>query len=282
MKKWMVVFLMGMLLSLNVFSKGATDLDRKIFSSYITYIKPWQSSPLDTLLEKTALFFLNAPYVAHTLEIQDEEGLVVNLREFDCTTFVETVIALARTAHSGIPEFDTFLNELQLIRYRGGIVNEYASRLHYTSDWLYDNEKKGILKNLSAGLGGTLEKKTINFMGTHRDAYRQLKDDDALWVEIQKIEGDINKRGGFYYIPKGDIAAVASKIPHMSVVAFTTSVNGLDVTHMGFAFHTGNRLAFIHASSAKNKVVIDQKSLSEYCTGQSSCTGIIVSSLISR
>ncbi|WP_352422335.1 N-acetylmuramoyl-L-alanine amidase-like domain-containing protein [Proteiniphilum sp.] len=253
-----------------------TPEDRQIFDRYIAYIGPWQSAHTDSLLEKTALFFLDTPYVPHTLEMPGEEKLVVNLREFDCTTFVESVIALVRTARSDNPDFDTFLNELQCIRYRGGNLQGYTSRLHYTSDWLYDNEKKGLLKNRSAGLGGIREEKTIDFMTTHRDAYRQLKDDDMLLRQMQVIENNINERNGFYYLSKRSIADKTSIIPHMSVVAFSTSIAGLDVTHMGFTFRKGGRLSFVHASSTRKKVVVDQKNLNDYCAGQSSCTGIIV------
>lgn len=257
-----------------------TPEDRKIFDRYIAYIRPWRLAQTDSLLEKTTAFFLDSPYAAHTLETPGEEVPVINLREFDCTTFVESVIALARTARSGKPDFDTFLGELQHIRYRDGNVQGYVSRLHYTSDWLYDNEKKELLKNSSAGLGGICEKKTINFMTTRRDAYRQLKNDNTLWGEMQAIENNINGRDGFYYLPKEHIAVTAPRIPHMSMVAFTTDIDGLDVTHMGFAFQAGGRLTFIHASSARKKVVIEQKTLSEYCAGQSSCTGIIVAQVL--
>lgn len=253
-----------------------TPEDQRIFDRYIAYVRPWQSAHTDSLLEKTALFFLNAPYVAHTLEMPGEEKLVVNLREFDCTTFVESVIALARTARSDNPGFDTFLTELQNIRYRDGNRQGYASRLHYTSDWVYDNEKKNLLKNNADRLGGIREKKTIGFMTAHRDAYKQLKHNDALLEQMQEIENNINKRDGFYYLPKGAIAGNASLIPHMSMVAFTTSIKGLDVTHMGFAFRKGDNLTFVHASSTQKKVVIDKKTLNDYCAGQSSCTGIIV------
>ena len=45
------------------------------------------------LILHNALTYLGKPYVAHTLEINDEEQLVVNLEEVDCTTFVEYVLA---------------------------------------------------------------------------------------------------------------------------------------------------------------------------------------------
>ncbi|MDR2816819.1 MAG: DUF1460 domain-containing protein, partial [Proteiniphilum sp.] len=98
--------------------------------------------------------------------------------------------------------------------------------------------------------------------------------------EMQVIENDINKRGGFYYLPKKNIAVMAPVIPHMSVIAFATGITGLDVTHIGFAFQAGNRLTFIHASSARGKVMIEQKTLNDYCAGQSSCTGVIVAEVL--
>lgn len=256
-----------------------TPEDVKIFHEYISYIAPWQTQPTGKLLEKTAAFFLDKPYAAHTLEINDEEVLVANLRLFDCTTYVETVIALTRAVRSGYPAFDTFLNELQRIRYREGKVEGYPSRLHYATDWLYHNETKGILKNISAELGGVRLEKTINFMTSNRESYRQLKSNDTMLTEMAAIEKDISDRGGFNYLPKANIAITAPLIPHMSVIAFTTSINGLDVTHMGFAYQEEERLTFIHASSAQKKVVIDTKTLSDYCASQAVCTGIIIANV---
>lgn len=256
-----------------------TPEDQLIFDQYLSYIGPYRHHSTDTLLEKTATFFLGKPYVANTLEITDEEMLVVNLRAFDCTTFVETVIALTRTARQEKPSFDTFLAELQMIRYRNGAINGYASRLHYTSDWVYDNEQKGRVKNISAALGGTIEEESIHFMSTHRDAYTHLKTDDAALQEIVSMEKEINQRGGFAYLPKAKIASVAGRIPHMAMIGFTTGINGLDTSHMGFTWRKADRLTFIHASSAKNRVVIDEKTVSNYCGGQQSCTGILVAEI---
>lgn len=73
-----------------------TDEDRAIFDRYCTQMEPKKSLPLDELMIHTALFFRGTPYVASTLE-KEPEGLVVNLRELDCTTFAETVLALSRT-----------------------------------------------------------------------------------------------------------------------------------------------------------------------------------------
>lgn len=294
-----------------------TKEDQQIYNQYISYITVnsqsqsnththpqsiAQPQELDELLEKTAHFFIDKPYVAHTLEtdgeecasfneksgaaIKDEgsaikeESVVVNLREFDCTTYIETVVALTQTVRSQDHSFDNFIKNLKTLRYREGVLNGYSSRLHYFTDWLYDNEKSGVLENLTTLLGGIREDKQLNFMSTHREAYSQLKLNDSNLSEIIDIEKEINDRGCISYIPKSKIADIDSRIPHMSIIAFTTSINGLDVTHTGFAYQKDGGLIFIHASSAKNKVIIDSLSLSEYCNLQKSCTGIIVAKLL--
>ena len=67
-----------------------------------------------------------------------------------------------------------------------------------------------------------------------------------------------------------------NNIAHMSMIAFTTSIKGLDTTHTGFTYKDGNKLGFIHASSLQKKVMIDKSSLSDYCMSQKSCTGVII------
>lgn len=258
-----------------------TDEDVVIFNKYISYISDnTQPQELDDLLEKTATFFLNKPYVAHTLETEGKERVIINLREFDCTTYIETVLALTQTVRSKEHTFNNFVNKLKSIRYRDGVVDGYSSRLHYFTDWLYDNEKGGMIENITTQTEGITEDKPINFMSTHRNAYSQLKIDDSNLIEIIEVEKEINKRGGISFIPKAKIDAINSKVPHMSILAFVTSIKGLDVTHTGFAFQKDGELTFIHASSAKNKVIIDSSTISEYCNNQKSCTGIILAKLL--
>ena len=204
----------------------------------------------------------------------------MNLREFDCVTFMESVLALSKTLKEDAPDFAAFMQTLQQIRYRNGKVEDYASRIHYTSDWVYENERQGLLRNISSDLGGILEKKKIDFISTHREAYRQLKKDDALWHRIVTMEKNLNDRGGFHYLPKADIASQAAQIPHMAIIAFVTRIEGLDTSHVGFVFHKEDRLTFIHASSARKQVVVDEKTLHDYCAGQKGCVGIIVGEVL--
>lgn len=275
------------LLPENIVSQAVVvaDGDKQIFSKYSEQMAPYQSPSLEIILEQTAHFFLSTPYVAATLDKNNEEQLVVNLHGLDCVTFVENVVALSLATRSNNLTMDYFLQKLTEIRYRNNQVSDYASRLHYTSDWIFENEKKGLLKNISQELMGVKETKQINFMSTHQSSYKQLASDDAMLSKIVQQETVINSRGGFYYIPKELIAKQAKDIPHMAIVAFVTTIDGLDTTHIGFAYRHKNdggenveneKLTFIHASSAKMEVVIDTLSLRDYCMSQKNCKGIIV------
>ena len=254
-----------------------TNEDVKIFNQYLSHIAPYKTKSTEMLLQQTALFFLGKPYVAHTLEVTDKEMLVVNLREFDCMTFVETVIALARTTRTDNPTFETFLDNLRNIRYRTGVIDGYSSRLHYTSDWVFENEKRGFLRNISSEISGSrIERKEINFMSSNRHLYRHLANDNAMLAKIIAIENNINQRGGFSYIPIEKIASIAHYIPNMAMVAFTTSIRGLDVQHTGFTFWENDRLTFIHASTSTNSVIIEPRTLAEYCEAIRAVTGVMI------
>ena len=200
---------------------------------------------------------------------------MINLREMDCVTFVESVIALALTAASDDLSFDQFAARIERIRYRNGIAGGYDSRLHYTSDWVYDNVRKGILSESARQLGGIRETKPIDFMTAHRSAYRALEKDDEMLGKIRAIEESINARGGFYYLPKGEIESKKDAIPHMAMIAFTTSVEGLDTSHTAFAYKS-EEADLYPCLQRQEKVVIDETTLSDYCERQKSCTGIMV------
>ena len=130
--------------------------DQKIFAELIRFLDKKKNSttfPGQLMLE-IGKFFLGTPYRAGTLETKGAEHLVVNLREHDCFTFVENVVALAWLVKSREKSFDAFRRVLLKIRYRQGRLQGYSSRLHYFSDWIHDNQKKGIVRDVTAEIGG--------------------------------------------------------------------------------------------------------------------------------
>ncbi len=255
---------------------SVADIDKALLKGYFTYSSSYKTESIEDVLAQTALYFQGTPYVANTLDLNKDEGLVVNLREMDCVTFVENVLALSLATYNEKLTERYFVGKLTEIRYRNNQIKDYASRLHYTSDWIFENQKNGLLKNISQQLGGKKETKQIKFMSSHQSAYKQLANDEEMLGKIIQSEKIINDRGGFYYLPKELIAEKANNIPHMAVIGIVTSIDELDTSHVGFAYHENGRLTFIHASSAKQKVVIDDKTLTEYCLSQKNCKGVIV------
>ena len=218
--------------------------------------------------------FLGKPYVGHTLEAPGDEHLVINLREFDCLTFVENMLALARCVKSGERGFDAFQRQLTTIRYRGGVIDGYPSRLHYFSDWVNDNVKKGIVENLTRNLGGKSYRKAITFMTTHAESYRQLERKDFVRRVAEREK--VLSRERHYHIPSDRIAGIQNRLQNGDLIGTTTTMEGMDVSHTGMVLRQGNVVRFMHASLSGKNVLVSPGSLAEYVTGISSHTGIIV------
>lgn len=238
----------------------------------------------------TPLFFakklIGRPYVGHTLEVNgNDERLVVNLRELDCTTLVETATALAMAARKGEATFDAYCRCLRLIRYRGGVNSGYASRLHYFSQWIDDNCRKGIVEDIGAdGSFPFTARQTINvhFMTSNPKYYRQLDGNEAMQKEIAKYEAEINGRTASY-VPKSLLSLGRDKIGCIrdgDIIALVTSKDGLDISHVGIAAWKNGKLHLLNASSLQHKVVLDKQSLYDYLKPRGSQLGIRVVRLL--
>lgn len=219
--------------------------------------------------------FKGAPYVAKTLEIGETESLVVNLHGLDCTTFVENVLAFGLLLKEGKSDFDSFTRQLETIRYKDGKLNGYGSRLHYFSEWISNNEEKGLLKEITSEIGGVEINKEINFMGTHRNLYPFLKD-DSNFDKIIETEKELAKRT-FCYLPQDQIEANEHLIQTGDIIALATSINGLDVTHTGIATREKDgRIHLLHASTGSMEVEVSKLPLAEYLKGVKKNIGIMV------
>lgn len=220
---------------------------------------------------------IGIPYVANTLDVHAEETLVVHLDKADCTTFVETVLALAVTEEEGKQDFGSFKQALQRIRYRNGKPEGYASRLHYFSDWIKENERKGLIKERTAESPlAQSYRLTLNFMTRHPDSYRQLKDNLQLIAEIARIEQKW-KDVPVFFIPKEKLDAPAEElgIKNGDILAIATNIQGLDVVHVGFACLVNGKVRLLHASSAQKKVILDPLPLFDYSKNKRTHKGVI-------
>lgn len=276
---------LSFLLLFSIGELKATDLycseeDKAIFERYLSAMKPNAGLSTQELIIETALFFLHTPYVGATLE-KEPEGLTVNLREMDCTTFVENVVSLAKTVRDGEPSFEKFCRNLRQLRYREGRITGYTARLHYTTDWIYENERKGLVRDITERVGGKPLPLNLSFMSTHPDSYRQLKDNAGRIAEIREKEKEISARSCYYYIPKAEIDSLSHNIKSGDMIGFVTTINGLDLSHVGIACRENGKLTFIHAStSAAKRVIINEEPLSSYVKRIKTNKGIMIVRLL--
>jgi hypothetical protein len=225
------------------------------------------------LMIKVGRFFLGAAYIPHTLEFMPEK-LVVNLREFDCTTFAESVLALSRTIKSANPTFEQFAKELQLMRYHNGKIDGYPSRIHYFSDWIYENAGKKMVSDVSKEIGETPHRQLVNFMSTHPESYFQLRD-SVFNHEIANREMKINTREMFF-IPEEMLAEKEHLLKDGDIAGITTKIEGLDISHVVILKRINGRIHILHASTSEYKVILSEETLEEYLKKSKSATGIMV------
>lgn len=221
--------------------------------------------------------FLGRPYVAHTLEINADEALIVNTREVDCTTFVENVLALTMCSRRGEKTFAGFKRQLTLLRYRHGILDNYSSRLHYFSDWINDNVYMGHVMEIQqpSTIFAGVQTVYVDWMSKHPESYRALREHPEFRPIIAEQEKALSGKK-YYYIPTRLIfnnKAMREVVHNGDVIAIVSTKAGLDIAHLGFAVWKNGVLCFLDASSIHKKVVVEPVSLRQYLTKRKLVSG---------
>lgn len=260
-----------------------------------------------------ARYFLGRPYVAYTIDDYykdgnangDAEHLVVNLRQFDCLTFLETCNALAMTraqldaatadedadtdgnADTVLNPWDAYCHNLETLRYFGGHEDGYLSRIHYLSMSVADHLKRGTMEEVVLPERITRPRTTVvNFMTQHPQYYYALKGNPDLVAPLAEIERQYSN-ATMRYLPQENCglprktakagAADLSAIHDGDLLYIVTNKGGLDYSHQGFAFWgKDGHLHMLHASSAKKQVIADPLTLEAYLTGIKSNLGVRV------
>ena len=224
--------------------------------------------------------FLGVPYVAHTLEVNDDERLVINTRQLDCTTLVETVAALKLCTQAGKHGFADYLNALRQLRYRQGRMAGYPSRLHYFTDWIRDKVAMQLVTDIQQPNPPFSAVQTVNvdYMSMHTSAYKALKANAALVPEIRAAEQSLTGMK-VRYIPKRSLrnsALLRKVIKDGDILAITCNKKGLDIAHLGFAVWRSNGLHLLNASMIHKKVIEEPMTLYQYMQKHKTHTGIRV------
>lgn len=252
-----------------------SSMDKAIIKNKLDKFSKKRSLPMGDLVLKIGLDFLNTPYVGKTLDKSKEEKLVINLHQLDCTTFAENCLALARTVKSDKPSVARFCAELEGIRYRGGKMDGYASRLHYFSEWIADNENRHHVQSMAAQMGGKALPLNLYLMSKNPKEYPQLINDPATTAQIQAIEAKISAQK-FYYIPADQFESIESLVKDGDIVTLTTSIPGVDVSHVGILLKKDGRIHLLHASSSMMKVTVSTEPFAQYLTKSKKTTGVMI------
>lgn len=254
----------------------AVDPDFAIFSEKMrwAYSERLDTLPLGEIMARLGRTFLGTTYTPGTLDGEGPERLVVNLRELDCVTYVENVLAMSRLIKARSADYNAYKAQLVRIRYRGGVLDGYPSRLHYFSDWIQDNESKGIVRDLTRDLGGVRRGGEIDFMSKNRSSYPRLSDPANL-AAMERIEKAINGRSR-YYIPQDRIEKIEDRIRDGDIIGMTTTIGGLDITHTGIAVRIDGRVHLMHAPLVGKSVEISEVPLAERVKGIANQDGIVV------
>jgi hypothetical protein len=218
--------------------------------------------------------FLGTPYVSGCLDRNATECLTVNLSELDCWTFMENSLAIA-LAEPG--DYQSYKLRLQELRYWGGTVGGYASRIHYFTGWLLQNEKRGLLEDLTKTLDGVPYRNQVGYISARPAKYPKIKDPETL-QSIRAAERRINAHTWFY-IPQNQLEQKEHLIQEGDIISLTAWKSDLDIAHQGFAVKINGRVHLMHASSLGKKVLVSKQPLPTYVRSQPGQTGIMVARL---
>ena len=264
----------------NTVFKGRDKFDRLV---QLAREGGWKTLPIGERTATVGRALVGTRYKSFTLEIDNRiEAPSANFYGMDCWTFFEIALGFARMLNE--PEInwtpETLLHYIELDRYRGGeCTGEYLSRLHYLEDWLADNDRRGLVDDLTRQLGGVRVRHAAHEMTIGWKHYRYLAANPSLLRPLAQMEARVTERP-LYEIPKRRVAAIESKLRTGDIIGIISRdrPGSYSTSHVGLAYRTGDGiLHFMHASSPRNygKVVVDSR-LSSYLYRYSTDTGILV------
>jgi hypothetical protein len=242
----------------------------------------WKSLPIGERTATVGQALLGTRYKSFTLEIDNRiESPSVNFNGLDCWTFFETSLAFARMLNEPETNWtpETLLRYIETDRYRSGVcTGEYLSRLHYLEDWLYDNDKRGLVEDLTSKLGGSSVPHSAREMTQGWRHYRYLAANKSLLGPLAQMEHRVSSRS-LYQIPKSRVAKIESKLQSGDIIGIVSRDRGgmYSTSHVGLTLRTNDGLHFMHASSPGNygKVVVDSR-ISQYLYRYRGDSGILV------
>jgi hypothetical protein len=243
------------------------------------YRAGWAKLPIGERVNKFALALRGTPYVNYTLELHDTiEAPSVNMNGMDCWTLFEIALCMARLVAVHPPPYSPqeMLRLVEMDRYRNGrCTGRFDSRLHHLEDWIHDNERRGLVKDITPSLGGKKLYRRMAYMGKKPHLYRQLRADPSLVPAFIRLENELSRRG-VTYVPRSQVPRIESKLRNGDIICIVTNWHETYTSHVGLASRDNDGvLRFLHASKNHREVVLDDR-LSDYLNKFSTHAGIYV------
>jgi hypothetical protein len=172
--------------------------------------------------------FLGHPYQTNPLigSADSPEVFTASLDAFDCVTYVETVLALARAR-----SVDEFARWLRAIRYEDGRVR-WERRNHYMTRWIRNNIRQAIISQISYPVSTVIRERVLNI-----------------------VPGLPARRARIKCVPKAAVPRLYSHLESGDLIFFVSTRKNLDMFHCGIAVRDGKRLLMRHASRSQQSVV---------------------------
>jgi hypothetical protein len=243
----------------------------------------WKALPIGERTAAVGQALVGTRYKHFTLEIDNRvESPSVNFQGMDCWTFFEIALGFARMLNEPESNWtpEQLLHYIELDRYRGGeCTGDYLSRLHYLEDWLYDNNRRGLVDDLTRDLGGQSVPHSAREMSAGWRHYRYLAANRSLLGPLARMEANVSSRP-LYQIPKSRVAKIEPKLRSGDIIGIISRDRSgvYSTAHVGLALRTSDGvLHFMHASSPTNygRVIVDDE-LSKYLYRYGSDSGVLV------
>jgi len=259
--------------------KGQDQFDRLVAKAKAGN---WKALPIGERTAAVGQALAGTRYMHFTLEIDNRiESPSVNFQGMDCWTFFEIALSFARMLNEPESNWtpERLLHYIEMDRYRGGeCTGDYLSRLHYLEDWLYDNDRRGLVEDMTRTLGGSSVPHSAREMSAGWRHYRYLAANRSLLGPLARMEANVSSRP-LYQIPKNQVAKIESRLRSGDIIGIISRDGGrYSTAHVGLALRTSDGvLHFMHASSPSNygRVVVDSE-LSKYLYCYGSDSGILV------
>jgi len=187
-------------------------------------------------VEAFARSFLGYPYQSNPLSgsADTPEVFSASFDGFDCVTYIETVLALARAS-----SVDDFIEWLRKIRYERGSI-QWARRNHFMTQWLRNNGREGVVRSNPMRALPIISRERV----------------------LNGVPGLAARRTRLKCVPKSAVRRLAPHLQTGDLICFASTRKSLDVFHAGIIVLDRKRILMRHASRSAG-IVVEQE-LSEF------------------